>query len=309
MLVWLGSYPRSGNTFFRIVAHALYGIKTYSIYNDRVLEERPEIAEIVGHVHLDRSIQDVVRGDDVSLVKTHELAPADGHPGIYIVRDGRDALVSYAHYVLSFEGGDQSVDSDEAFTSTLHDLILQSSGFGGWSANVSSWLGRPRTAVIRFDDLIVEPVAVVRKALGSAGLSLEGSSEACMIPNFQELHRAMPEFFGKGQVGRWTSEMPDDLHELFWECHAESMRALGYGTVSSLEDGRETPGHSLRSGTVAHRYRTTLECAEERLESIKRLEAIVTDLQSQLEAKERVIQELASAARERLAIIDQLKSR
>ena len=34
MVVWLASYPRSGNTFLRIVLHRLYGVPTYSVYDD-----------------------------------------------------------------------------------------------------------------------------------------------------------------------------------------------------------------------------------------------------------------------------------
>lgn len=33
MIVWLASYPRSGNTFRRIVLHRLYGVPTYVVYD------------------------------------------------------------------------------------------------------------------------------------------------------------------------------------------------------------------------------------------------------------------------------------
>jgi hypothetical protein len=34
VIVWLASYPRSGNTFLRVVLHNLYGVPTYSVYED-----------------------------------------------------------------------------------------------------------------------------------------------------------------------------------------------------------------------------------------------------------------------------------
>ena len=34
MIVWLASYPRSGNTFLRLVLHRLFGVPTYSVYED-----------------------------------------------------------------------------------------------------------------------------------------------------------------------------------------------------------------------------------------------------------------------------------
>ncbi|HMJ91237.1 MAG TPA: hypothetical protein VK530_15560, partial [Candidatus Acidoferrum sp.] len=90
MIVWLASYPRSGNTFFRIVLHHVYNLKTFSVYNDPELE-KIGVAEVVGHETMPASLDELRSSSEVFFVKTHEL-PADKDPAIYIVRDGRDAL-------------------------------------------------------------------------------------------------------------------------------------------------------------------------------------------------------------------------
>jgi len=100
MIVWLASYPRSGNTFFRVLMKHLYGIKTYSIYNDSLFSEIGA-SEMIGHEDLPASIEELSRSSRLYLIKTHGL-PTDDSPVIYLVRDGRDSIVSYARYIMSF---------------------------------------------------------------------------------------------------------------------------------------------------------------------------------------------------------------
>src|SRR5690348_17690471 len=102
MIIWLASYPRSGNTFYRILLNHLFGVSTQSVYNDPLFEERPELSELVGHAHNDRSLHELASSPRAYFVKTHELPNCDTYPAIYLVRDGRDALVSYAHYIRQF---------------------------------------------------------------------------------------------------------------------------------------------------------------------------------------------------------------
>ena len=82
-MIWLASFPRSGNTFFRIILYEVYGIESSAFHRDpnRKL-----------NLHYDR----------YPVVKTHllpnQLIPDDSNiPAVYLVRDGRDALVSMAH--------------------------------------------------------------------------------------------------------------------------------------------------------------------------------------------------------------------
>ncbi len=53
MIVWLASYPRSGNTFFRIILNSIFGIKTYSVYDDIIdISADKKTSEVVGHKFL-----------------------------------------------------------------------------------------------------------------------------------------------------------------------------------------------------------------------------------------------------------------
>ena len=50
MIVWIASFPRSGNTFMRIAIHNILGCDTYSIYNDAYdIAINKELSAIAGH--------------------------------------------------------------------------------------------------------------------------------------------------------------------------------------------------------------------------------------------------------------------
>lgn len=101
MIVWLASYPRSGNTFTRIVLHRLYGAPTYSVYNDNDPVAQRIGPDLVGY--RPKPAERAVMGEsaEVFFMKTHKRRKDDGYPAIYLVRDGRDAVVSKAHLLAS----------------------------------------------------------------------------------------------------------------------------------------------------------------------------------------------------------------
>ena len=224
MIIWLASYPRSGNTFFRLLLNRLYGLRTHSVYADRQVGK---IAQIVGHAPMDRPLAELATASETHVIKTHDLPGDDAHPALYLVRDGRDVLVSYARYILSFEADRGDHDEASAFRAALHDLIAYDGSFGGWGPNVLAWSRRPGTAIVGFEGLVADPIATVRRSLAQIGYTPTETGGATM-PTFEELHQLMPKFFRRGQVGSWRTEMPEDLHDLFWERHGGVMQQMGY---------------------------------------------------------------------------------
>jgi hypothetical protein len=227
LITWLASYPRSGNTFFRILVNQLYGIRIYSIYKDAIINSDPEVREIVGSSDTPVDPQETAASLSPYLVKTHEMA-SDEHPAILIVRDGRDVMVSYARYIMSFvPDGDRQRSTGE-FQGILRMLITSADHFGGWSHNVMSWLSRRApTALVKYEDLLQRPLEIVPESLEKVGFPI-GERQQQSQRSFDELHEKMPDFFRKGKVGAWRTEMPEELQELFWQTHANTMRRLGY---------------------------------------------------------------------------------
>ena len=163
--------------------------------------------------------------DDVHFVKTHQTHP-DGHTAIYLVRDGCDASVSYARYLRQFTTGPMGIPKISrgrllapSFGRVLRRVIRGKCDFGSWGDHVSAWTGgSARTVVVRFEDLIRDPIDTARGALVEAGHPAQSSDDAA-VPTFEELNRKWPEFFRAGRVGQGRLEMPPALLDLFWQRH------------------------------------------------------------------------------------------
>ena len=147
-------------------------------------------------------------------VKTHEMPPADKHPAIYVVRDGRSAVVSHLHYMREILGRDM----------TLADVIEGKAG-QSWSQHVRAWTPRPHTLLVRYEDLAAGDAATLKKIAGFIGKpQLHGFDIS-----FESLHALSPAFFRGGSDSANILEMDGEDVRLFERLHGETLRAMGYG--------------------------------------------------------------------------------
>lgn len=235
MIVWLASYPRSGNTFLRIVLHRLYGVPTYSIYDDDDPVAQRIGPELVGYrpKPADRAwMQDSA---EVFFTKTHKRHKGDLHRALYLVRDGRAAVVSQAHQQREQDvaAGDTAPKAFEAYlrAAILRPFLPDQPSSGPWGGNVLSWLDAPNVplTVLRYEDLMIDPRGRVTHAVNALLPELTANAEAT-IPSFPELHHVDEAFFRRGAAHSFRDEMSDELHELFWAQpeNAAAMERLGY---------------------------------------------------------------------------------
>jgi hypothetical protein len=185
-IIWLASYPKSGNTWMRVFLHNLLinpdkpaDINTLSKFclgEDKAeyfnqFDPRPlstwtpaEIAERRPKVHelLTQAFPDSV------FVKTHNfLGESDGWPlvnlevtagAIYMVRNPLDVAISYSHHfgISNDEGIDQLANPGTGTPTT--DMIARQI-YGSWSLNVQSWTQErsPTLHVVRYEDMVGEP--------------------------------------------------------------------------------------------------------------------------------------------------------
>jgi hypothetical protein len=219
MIAWIASYPRSGNHFFRTLLNRLYGIETL----------QPGLLT----TELDRWLADTAASSQWHYYKTHDLPRGDGQPAFYLLRDGRDALVSYAWFVLQVQ---QKREAEEItpveFRQTLKELIRgDHAQYGNWSSNVRAWGRQPNTVLVRYEDLVRSPREVVERAVAALGLSLRTRPDA-VIPTFEQMRSQRPKMVRRGKVGSWEDEFPPELLPLFWERHAAVMHEFGYGETA-----------------------------------------------------------------------------
>lgn len=224
MIVWLASYPRSGNTLLRTILYQTMGLESTS---DEVGEvetlgladsthSKTGVVEIEGD--WSEYYRNAMNSDDVFLVKTHRL-PRDDQPAIYIVRDGRQALVSYARFHQRFTPG--------PFPS-LMDLVMGGDFYGDWSDHYRGWLNRSNTFVVRYEDL----VSCKYKDLAGIAEFVRYSGPIAPWNNpFEKLNQQSPDFFRAGGVA-WEgdSAWSQMINAVFFYLHGDLMVELGYAT-------------------------------------------------------------------------------
>jgi hypothetical protein len=241
MLAWLASYPRSGNTCSRHVLERAFNISTIDeelLNADGFWNYSPEEWALTssGRIGLRCPPQAephvLARSNEWFLIKTHAERVDDEAPAICVIRDGRDALLSYAWYALQIvEGRTRDEITTSQFRGMLEGLIrYPRPKYGTWNSHTLSWLNRPHTAIVKFESLIRSPIETIAGALQQLGIPHRTTGS--FPPDFQQLQRVFPEFYRAGRVGEWQTEFPRDLLELFWSENRVAMQRAGYAEAA-----------------------------------------------------------------------------
>lgn len=200
-LVWLASYPKSGNTWLRAF------LANYFIDSDQPVpinemqkisfgdSSAPAYAEL-GRCNpmalspaqivalRQRYLDQVSGGGEVNFVKTHNahirigghwLVPARlTRAAIYMIRDPRDLVISYAdHFSLSLERAAATIAAPENRVGSNPRTVMQF--LGSWSDHVRSWTRTRdfRVLVLRYEDMLVDPEAAFEKVLRQIGAPID----------------------------------------------------------------------------------------------------------------------------------------
>lgn len=227
MKLWLASYPRSGNTFVRNVLHHCYATDS-AAYDTQIAYKK--YADFTNY----------------SVVKTHELVenlPIEfkSLPKVYIIRDGRDAMVSQAFQIINYK------HSSLPHYILLIDIIQSKneSHFGGWSKNVRAWK-EVADLVLYYEQIIQDPINEIAKIESLIALPTPDFS---LLPTFESQQQQgakygnpdnkFPQFFRKGKSGAWKADMPPFLQDLFWYYHGAEMIANAYTYENSYQNSTD----------------------------------------------------------------------
>lgn len=229
--VFLVSYPKSGNTWARFLFANL-------------LKSDPN--ELITFQNVHDYCPELIRNDDLirrmtppRLIKSHEPFNPLFPKVIYLVRDGRDAYVSYYHHLK------RHLPAGMTFAEFLdrHELP-----YGRWSDHARSWIshlgGRPdRFLLIRYEDMLEDTLSSLRKAVEFAGLKVEDGrmEQAVQASTFSRMEEVeeryggkysdqRPEkFMRKGITGDWVNHFTPAEIRIFREREdVELLKDLGY---------------------------------------------------------------------------------
>ena len=231
MIIWLASYPRSGNTYFRAVLNHYFNFSTYSLYGDLAdIGANEALVKLVGHKSGTRETLNLAalrRSDERAFIKTHELPDdliSNEDAVFYILRDGRDASASYHRYLQNVLGRTDA---------TLDDVLVGAVRFGWWGNHVLQWNRMPNNNrhVFRFEDITREPDVFAHRLAGI--LQCERSLEP--FPELETFRNAAPSFFGTGRSGSHEDAFSGVHCALFDHFSGPAMHLTGYRS-DALDD-------------------------------------------------------------------------
>ena len=184
MIIWLASYPKSGNTLLRSMLSA-YLFSNDGIFNFKLL---PKIKQFPYNDILERLgikseefneiIKNSIRGQElfnkkntVGFLKTHNMlfnyekkypfTNLENTLGVvYIVRDPRNVALSYSRHL--------DIHIEEAVKFITTGKALKNDIMGNWSENYQSWkafIKHNKYLLIKYEDLIQNPELVFLEIL------------------------------------------------------------------------------------------------------------------------------------------------
>lgn len=228
--IFLASFPRSGNTWIRTI-----------LCNLLVTEAKGD-PQIFNQVIPDISLKRLRKGGGkhFQILKTHAKFQREINKAIYVVRDGRDALVSFYHYTITRNSKDMSFSKwFDAYARGLYGPL--------WHENVESWLMKGQDIlgesllVLRFEDIKRDPLHCVRKIvdfvkLSVSNIEIETAVELSSLKQarkWEEYYLGQPEtpnmsFYRGGEIGQWLDYFNESDHTLFWNLSHRAMDLANY---------------------------------------------------------------------------------
>ena len=231
--IFVVSYPKSGATWMQcLMTGLLLGMDTRYLSDKLTHEIYPDI-------HMKSYYK---RFYEFNFFKTHNLPKPEYKNVIYIVRDGRDALVSY-----------YNMNKTLGIDVTLEEMVIEGKSLfpSPWHIHVRQWINNPYQAnilYIKYEDLIYQPEQQLKRIMDFTHISRDENIVKQIIEgcSFQQMknkeqkwgseNKNWPKdksFFRKGKIGTFKQEMPGNLIEIFEKNAGEELKHWGYELFSN----------------------------------------------------------------------------
>lgn len=226
--IFIAGYPKSGNTWMQnLVAGLLFGI-------DPVFLPDHLTQELVPDVHGKRYYK---RFLDFTCFKTHHLPQPEYKRVIHLVRDGRDAMVSYYHMHKAM-----------GKNTSLEDMVIDGKGIfpSKWHQHCQEWSENPYQSdliVVRYEDLIRQPLIEMQKLCEFMNIERTPDLIKKIVDGntFQKMKSKEKkfgwnnnqwnfenDFIRKGKIGSYKEEMPKKLISFFNQEAKEALNLFSY---------------------------------------------------------------------------------
>ncbi len=188
MIIWIASYPKSGNTWVRsfVIAYyfcenGIFDINKLNLIQDypnkQFFRETVKKGEI--HKHWDSSQKDICNEKKVKFLKTHNsLITAFGNDFtkpeyslgvIHVIRDPRNIITSLKNH-YDFETYERALEFMQDENKILEDYphlknYAKTNIINSWRINYKSWMSNKnfQRLTIRYEDMIKDPQQTFEK--------------------------------------------------------------------------------------------------------------------------------------------------
>lgn len=249
--VFIASHGRSGDTMLRFpLGEVLSGIPTTF----------DNIQQIVPEIGVHGKAYTILPGQG-RLIKTHEPYNRKYTRAIYLIRDLRDAL-------LSFFARETAVRAIHPKYKSLDDYIpafLQGkvSHFGSWQAHVEGWMNSPLAQrgdllVVRFEDMRRDRFGTLVRCMDFLGKPVDSSAVETAIRNnslekMREKEDQAEKFpkapgeegrhVGRGAIEGWRQKLSPRQAQIVDEYASDILKRFGYATgATSYSAGNPASG-------------------------------------------------------------------
>ena len=245
MILWLTSYPKSGNTWVRAFLGNYLGVNLGNTFDNIIkiksFPQKKYFENIVDEKVLKKNgleifkyfiaaQKNINKNNKFHLIKTHnfygsvknfEFSNKENTAGfIYIVRDPRSVAVSYAHHEnISFEQSVEQMFNENRIASNDKFYFEARSS---WKGHLLSWLGSPYPKLlIKYEDLKKDPFhnfEIILKFINQfldkkIDINAKKIDEIIKISSFESLSKLENEIGFKEKLGKTNFFRKGDIDE------------------------------------------------------------------------------------------------
>jgi sulfotransferase family protein len=226
--VFIAGYPKSGNTWFQLITVGLlYGFNS-ELVPDSVVQD------LVPDMHFKSFYR---RYSTPMFFKTHNPPLPEYKKVVYLLRDGRDAVVSYYHHTRDLDR--REIDFAE-FVDQYNIFSLK------WHEHVNLWLSNPYQAemlVIKYEDLKQDGLRILERYCDFLDISRSREHLQTVLreTDFERMRSREKKlgwddpnwptdkpFIRRGVVGSYRDEFPKAALDKFLAQSGETLAKCGY---------------------------------------------------------------------------------
>jgi len=277
MIVWLASYPKSGNTLLRsILSTYFYSSDGIYDFNYTYLIEQFPTRKHFEKFGIDSTneqlvfknfikVQEMINSENkkIKFLKTHSQYFHNGDfkftngqnslCAIYIVRDPRNVVKSYAHHSgIDIQTMNEVIIDRERCTALTEKHCKNF--IGSWGSNYNSWkiLGK-KVLIIKYEDLILKKKTTLLKVFkfldyfgfNSSNIDMIKLNKVIKTTEFEKMKelekkktfiesQIHPEtgkripFFNLGSKNDWRKDLDEEIRKNIEDTFEKEMKELGY---------------------------------------------------------------------------------